>query len=60
MDDSTTTTRMVIDTVNLDDPYSVAQWTEIWDVSPAELIEAVRICGPIAADLKRYFRLRRL
>jgi len=59
MDDSAKTSRLVVDTVDLADVGNIAQWTEIWDISEAELIEAVQICGPIAADIKRYLRSRK-
>jgi uncharacterized protein DUF3606 len=50
---------VVIDTIDLDDPYQVSQWTEIWDISVAELIEAVQACGTDARQVKRYLRARR-
>jgi len=42
--------------VELVDASSIAQWTEIRDVSEAELIDAARSCHPIAADIKRHHR----
>jgi hypothetical protein len=46
------------DLIDLNDEYSVRQWTEIFNVTAAELAEAVRAVGTNRADVKRYVHNR--
>jgi hypothetical protein len=47
------------DTIDLDDPYQVRQWTEIFAISAEQLAEAVRAVGTDRAAVKRYVRARK-
>jgi Protein of unknown function (DUF3606) len=50
----------VVDVIDLTDAYQVSQWTEIFDITEAELIAATSAVGCRAADVKRYLRARKM
>jgi Protein of unknown function (DUF3606) len=51
--------RRASDLIDLGDEYQVSQWTEIFDVSRAELSAAIHIVGQRSSDVKRYIRARK-
>ena len=47
------------DVIDLMDDHQVRQWSEIFDITPANLAFAVHLVGPKAANVKRYIRERK-
>jgi hypothetical protein len=48
-----------VDTIDLNNSYQVAQWTEIFNVSSAELTAAVLANGTSVVDVRQYLRARK-